>query len=432
MPRHVELKVSTMKQFYILVIFFISLILSSCSSSNGTKTIDYYSYELDNNNTTLISNRSSQINIYAHYNNGETQTVNNKFIWQSSNENAATVSNGLVKTSNLQTNVIINFSSTETLPNGNPIYQDSVTLNIKNANLVSIAISPSIITSINQGVQKSLIATGTFDNNSTYGITNDCNWSSADATIASITSNGVLTALSEGNTTITATDAISNISAIIQVTVNKSTYTDLNISATKTQFNKNETIQLGAVATNSDGEKIILSSGITWASSDTDIVSINSSGLAKALTKGDVNITAEIDNTDISSNKVQLSVKKEKWLQIINNDTNESIYLPYVKDYNLSKEDLNTNQTLATYTFSAVGSDFTLYNVAVTNLNNIATSNAYFNTLNYGTLYSSYTIPKDTNRTIQLIRYNLNTELKYYFSLEQTSILNDFKVTYHD
>lgn len=70
--------------------------------------------------------------------------------------------------------------------------------------LVSIAVTPSTF-EINEGQTQQLVATGTFDDDTTEDITSIVSWSSSSTGVATVNSTGLVSGVSEGTATITAT-----------------------------------------------------------------------------------------------------------------------------------------------------------------------------------------------------------------------------------
>lgn len=411
--------------FSSILFFFVS-----CSNENDTPAINSYSVSTENNSTLLIGGRTSSITITANYSDGTTKNVNHLFVWSSSNTSVASVDNGEISVANGEGNVTINFETKEKLPNGETLYADSISFEIKASVLQSLLINP--VANISKGSQKTLTATGYFDYVLTDDISSDCNWTSSDETILAVTNNGnTIQALNLGSANITATDKNSGKSDTITITVVESAYTKLSITIpTDTTLNAQETLQLQTIAINSLNEQIILSDDVTWSSSDTKIMEVNSTGVVTAKAKGTATITAAITNLNISDT-LSLDVDKEVWLQITNNATGKSGEFPYVKDYNLTQDTLETNLTLASYTLKAIGKDFTFYNMLVTDLN--GQINDYAGFYIDLTQISYYTLNQDDSITIELRRvYTSVNEYKFYFSLEPYSITNFFSVTFHN
>jgi uncharacterized protein YjdB len=118
-------------------------------------------------------------------------------------------------------------------------------------------------------------------------------WSTSNATVASVSANGLLSALAEGTTTITAsvegrTGTLTLTAAVIP--------TSIAINATDPVIEPGTTRQLSAVVR--DGQGNAISRPVTWSSSNANVVSVNATtGLATAgPNAGSATITARFDN----------------------------------------------------------------------------------------------------------------------------------------
>ena len=80
----------------------------------------------------------------------------------------------------------------------------TATLTVTNATLQKIDVTPANPTVL-QGAVQQFIATGTFSDGSVIDLTNQANWTSSNATVATMNDIGQASAASPGTTTITAT-----------------------------------------------------------------------------------------------------------------------------------------------------------------------------------------------------------------------------------
>ena len=172
----------------------------------------------------------------------------------------------------------------------------STTLTVTAATLVSIAVTPAN-PSVPRGLTQQFTATGTFTDGSTQDLTSSVSWSSSDATVASIANAGapgLATALSSGTTTIRAVQGTVNGSTTMTVT--SAVLVSIAVSPSSVTIPKSSTQQFTALGTFSDTSVVNLTTQVTWTSSDPTVVAISnaalSQGLATALTKGMVTITA--------------------------------------------------------------------------------------------------------------------------------------------
>ena len=172
----------------------------------------------------------------------------------------------------------------------------STTLTVTAATLVSIAVTPAN-PSVPRGLTQQFTATGTFTDGSTQDLTTSVSWSSSDGTVASIANAGapgLATALSQGTTTIKAVQG--TVSGSTTMTVTSAVLVSIAVTPADVTIPKSSTQQFIALGTFSDTSVVDLTTQVTWTSSDPTVVAISnaalSQGLATALTKGMVTITA--------------------------------------------------------------------------------------------------------------------------------------------
>src|SRR5207247_1504144 len=156
-------------------------------------------------------NTTQQFTATGNYNDGSTRDLTALVTWGSSSTAVATVdANGLVTavaagSTNISATLgsISNSTSlTVTAPTISSISVTPVGLTLVAAHLLSIAVSPAT-PSIAVGTTQQFSAVGTFDDGSTQLLTS-VTWSSSAASVASVSSSGLATAVGTGSTTITA------------------------------------------------------------------------------------------------------------------------------------------------------------------------------------------------------------------------------------
>lgn len=230
------------------------------------------------------------------YSDGTTQNITSAVTW-SSTMSAANISNAAgsqgVATGTAQGSTTIQASLTL---NGTTI-TGSTPLTITPATLASIAVTPAN-SSIPNGTSEPLTATGTYTDGSTQNLTTAVTWSSSVTGVATVSnapgSNGLVSASSVGNSTLTATyqgvsgsTGLAVTGAVLQsITVNPST---ASVAAGYTQA-------YTATGTYSDGSTQDLTMTATWSSSATSVATISnaagSQGLATSVAPGNTTITA--------------------------------------------------------------------------------------------------------------------------------------------
>ena len=175
--------------------------------------------------------------------------------------------------------------------------------------LDSVSVSPAS-QALTVGQTAQFTATGTFGNAShasSQVITGAVTWSSSSPSVATVSSGGLATAVGAGTTTITANAAGFNgpisSSAIITVTssgggvAGGSVVSVAIIPSSQSVSAAGQTTQFLAIGTTSSGATVNLTGQVAWSSSSPSIATINAAtGLATAVTKGAVTITALYSN----------------------------------------------------------------------------------------------------------------------------------------
>ena len=135
-------------------------------------------------------------------------------------------------------------------------------------------------------------AEGTFEDGSKRDMTARSQWSSAAPGIASAGAGGQVTGVSPGNTTITATvEGMSASGGIVVTDGPAPTVVSLAVTG-DTTIKVDETSQLQATATMSDGTTQTVTNSSAWASAATGIATVSSTGLVTGVSPGQAPITA--------------------------------------------------------------------------------------------------------------------------------------------
>lgn len=394
----------------LFLVFFVA-----CSDSKPDKLISSFSNDL-NGSTTLATGRVSQIRVYANYDDGSKEEFTDSLVWSSSDETVATVSSGLVQTYSVVGNVDITYKTATKNDDGSALYENTVSLSVKNITLIDISFSKSTL-SLVVGESSSIYAEGTFEDNitleiTTQDITSDATWSSSDDNISSVSlvdSTAIVKGIAEGNTTITAND--SGVSSSLAVEVTKTTYTSVKIYSDKTTFNVDQTIELEARGTTDNGTVVMLeNSDVTWVSNDTSVVTL-SQNIATAVINGDATVSVNINNTSIS-NQIELSVDKEHYVRLFKDEV--ELEFPYVA----IESNSSLSETLGTFTLLAVGEDFQVGPVLVKDFNGYlksATEAAFDGLITLDLLI------KDVNKTFDLKQDGVQTQLNFTFDINDTT-----------
>jgi len=201
--------------------------------------------------------------------------------WSSSNSSILTVSAGglVLGVGGGTTNITASLGSvTQSLP-----------VTISAAILESISVTAAQ-NSFALGFTLQLSATGTYSDGSTQDITAAVSWNTNNAAICLVSSTGLLSGLTAGGVTATAT--LQGVSGSLAVTVNAATLVSISISPSSvTLLQLLLTQQFAITGHFSDGSTQTLS-GAHWSCSNALLATINSTGLLTALGLGNLNVTA--------------------------------------------------------------------------------------------------------------------------------------------
>jgi hypothetical protein len=172
---------------------------------------------------------------------------------------------------------------------------NSITPHIQN--LIAITIDP-VNSSVELGTSRQLAATCEFSDDTTKICTTQVAWTSSNATVASVSTQGTTSGVGVGATTISATlDGVTGSSAFA---VTNASLTSITVEPDPV-LAKGTTIQLAAIGNFSDGSAEDLTGQVTWASGSSAIAQV-SGGLVTALGVGNTPVTATSSGIQGSTN----------------------------------------------------------------------------------------------------------------------------------
>jgi uncharacterized protein YjdB len=241
------------------------------------------------------------------FSDGSTQVLTVPCNWASQNPTIATVNNS-GGSSGITTAVLPGLATiTATAP---PVLGGTISgstqLTVNSATLKSIAVTGNALIAPGRSVQHQ--ATGSYSDSSTHSITNAVTWVSSNKAVATVSSNGVVTAQGAGTATITATQ--NGISGSQGLVVTSSQVTSIAITSTNSSSKLAEatSVQLTATGTFADGTTQNLTNVATWTSSNPAIATVSrNGGVVTGFAPGTVNITAVFNGIGGSLNNLQVT-----------------------------------------------------------------------------------------------------------------------------
>jgi uncharacterized protein YjdB len=155
--------------------------------------------------------------------------------------------------------------------------------------------------SVPVGLVQQITVRGTFSDGVDGDVTDQADWSSADPTIATVDNTpgtrGLVTAVAEGATTITAT--LQGQSVQIPVTVTPKRLVSLSIAPNPLTLPLGTSRLLRATATYSDNSHPMVT--VNWSSTDPTIAPVDGTGMLTTLQTGSVTITASLNGVSTTA-----------------------------------------------------------------------------------------------------------------------------------
>jgi trimeric autotransporter adhesin len=256
----------------------------SGSTSLTVNAADLASLTIPQGNVTIAETTTEPFSAIGTFTDGSTRDLTTQATWISSNPAVATVgsSYGLAKGLSPGWTTITAAVGTVSA---------SVILTVTNATLVSISVTPTGAT-IAPGTNLTFTATGTFSDSSTQIITSDSTWASDNVAVATTGGGPVVTAVAPGTANISATlDGVTgsaplNVSSVTLVSIAVNPATAILAPASRRAYS--------ATGTFSDGSTQIITTAVTWSSSDPAVASITSYGQVTGQSPGTATITAQL------------------------------------------------------------------------------------------------------------------------------------------
>ncbi|WP_133407677.1 beta strand repeat-containing protein [Parashewanella tropica] len=231
------------------------------------------------------------------YSDDTTVNITNSVDWTSSDATKVSVNDkGLAATPDIG-------SATIQAKEGD-IESNTATLTVTAATLTAIEVTAAE-NNLPEGLTQQYTATGTYTDKSTQNISDSVSWASSETSIATIDNKGLLKAVDQGDTQISA--SLNDISSNqLKLTVSDAQLASIQITPAQTSLAKGTTQQFTAkgIYTNQTSEDI--TNTVVWSSSSEDNVSIDDKGLATGDTEGESTIQAAMGN--ITSNNAAMTV----------------------------------------------------------------------------------------------------------------------------
>ncbi len=264
----------------LLLLFFgwMTAYIGSCSSAPSLESI-----AVTPPNPDVPKGLTQQFKATGTYSNGSTRDLSQTVSWSSSATDIVTIATG-----GLATTVA---TGTARIQASQGAVTGSTNFTVTSAEVASIAVAPANPTSlpstssgitIPQGVPVQFAAIGTFTDNSTQDVTGSVTWNSTATNVASITPTGVVTGVVAGPAAIQAT--LGTVQGSSNLTVDSATLAEVVVTPQNPSISDSGVTQpFAAAGYFSDGSNFDLTSLAVWSSTNAQVASVNSTGLATSV-----------------------------------------------------------------------------------------------------------------------------------------------------
>lgn len=269
---------------------------SSCTTTHFPENIsELTSIEIDSENLALAIDATQSLTAVGVLSDDTTSDVTSEISWETSNPDVATVSEtGLVTGI---TKGVSNIKATF----GN--LESNIKLVGVDNPLISIDVQPQR-QALAVSETAELTATGTYFDDSTADITTEVTWTSSETDVATISEEGLATGLTRGLTVVRAThEGVTSHYANIGV---DNPLVQIDITTETEDIRLDESTSFDATGTYYDDTTADLTAVVEWLSSDTNIATIDDSGVATGNEVGTSVMSATFEN--VRSNLVTLRV----------------------------------------------------------------------------------------------------------------------------
>ena len=297
---------------------------SSGSGSGGTNPpppVTLSSITVSPASPSITAGATQQFSATGNYSDGTTKDLTATATWSSASTSVATVS-----ASGLATGVAAGTSNISATFGG---VVGTATLTVTQVSLLSIAVTPATASVAANSTQQ-FTATGTYADGSMKDITSSVTWSASVG--ATITAGGLATGVTPGTSTIMA--ASGSISGTATLTITNP-LVSIAVTTSSASVPVGYTQPFVATGTYADGTTSVISSIVTWASSNMAVATISNSagtqGVVTGVTPGTTSITAM--SGSVTSQPVTLTVSNATVTSVAVSPASTSIPLGYQQQF---------------------------------------------------------------------------------------------------
>lgn len=261
---------------------------SSNRASLTVTTATLSSVQITPPNVSLPRGSSQQFTATAVYADGTTQNVTDSVAWHSSDAGLVAIDGHGLATALMAGQVTVH-AQKDAIESSN-----RADLTVTEATLTELRVTPPSHSMV-RGSTQQFTATGVYSDGSSRDLTQSVTWYSSDASVVAVGVSGMAIGVAEGQVTVSVQKGALSSSNSASLTVTAGTLSEVRVTPASASLAKGSTQQFSATAIFSDGSVQDVTQSVAWHSSDTNVVTIDSTGLATAVMAGQVNINAQKD-----------------------------------------------------------------------------------------------------------------------------------------
>ena len=249
---------------------------ATCEVTVVAKTVPVTGITLSSETIDLVSGGKEKLSVTV-----EPEDASDKSVtWSSSDESVATVDNEGYVSAVAAGEAIITATSSD----GGKTAACKVTVSEKNIPVTGVSVKPESL-SIVEGETAEIVASVTPEDATSKSVT----WSSDNEDVATVSEEGIVTAVSAGKASVTATtvDSGKTASCTVTVTAKPVPVTGVSISSKTLTIEKGKSKDLAATVQPKDATN----QKVTWASSNKSVATVSSNGVVTAVAAGTATIT---------------------------------------------------------------------------------------------------------------------------------------------
>jgi uncharacterized protein YjdB len=221
--------------------------------------------------SSLAAGSTEQLTAQGTYSDSSTQALTSQATWQSSDPTVATVSAGLLTALKAGS---VTITATMGSVSGTAVV--AVTAGTSGT-VTTITISPALF-SIASGQNQQLNAQGVNGDGTSQDVTSQVTWSSSATNVATVSGSGMVTGVSAGTSTITAT--LGSVSRTAVATVTAAQLNSIIVTPSTASIATGQTQAFAANGIFSDGSSTDITNSVVWTSSAINFATVDPTGLA--------------------------------------------------------------------------------------------------------------------------------------------------------